>query len=178
MRQSSAVAENGIFRLTRQRHFGEDQNANSIIPGFAGHEARPCRRAFVFLGSVTSWPTTPAGSPIVRHLGEDVHTLPPAYAGAVSTARQPSSARLPIAPPCPPTWTTHRRGDERPALRPFARQSAGVSRQCFKGVGEGVRRELLNIVLRSDGRVAQFRSFAPKLSGSAQSTFLVGKSGA
>src|SRR5919202_3169970 len=28
MRQSSAVAENGIFRLTSRRHVGEDQGAN------------------------------------------------------------------------------------------------------------------------------------------------------
>src|SRR5919205_1880982 len=50
--QSSAVAENGIFRLTSRRHFGEDQDCQILIfPGFAGHVGPPLVwRAFVFLG--------------------------------------------------------------------------------------------------------------------------------
>jgi hypothetical protein len=64
-RQSSAVAENGIFRLTEERQFGDDLDANQrFIPGFAGHEARPMWRAFVFLvlGFSVLWPRLPAGS--------------------------------------------------------------------------------------------------------------------
>src|SRR5919205_293547 len=45
-RQSSAVAENGIFRLTSKRHVGDHQDANRDVPRLC----RTCRPAHFVAG--------------------------------------------------------------------------------------------------------------------------------